>query len=403
MWPKWSVGCLKVRSFQNSDITHDIAVECSIIPYHDYSQQGTARWLGNLCNRNSEALGLLFHLKCSGDGRVLLDGNVCCLYHAGLHSVEHIWPNCRKVAQDWIIVLTGWQLFIQYPSPTTFLAALLLISWGQRGLSTLAHDSIHRNLFRSRVRAVILYDALSYTNWVAFPGSKWLRCEHCTGTAEYEHRQIAAVISHRTPSIPRNHQRSWPRQPQWNQPAPLPRKPRPFGDSIRLLTIAERRVRAQIYHIALFIWCFGLPAVYTERIGKPKRSALIPHGMVDSGLYTHDVLGAHGLSMDNQWPLSLEHLLPAFPYIPLYYQPWVLRSTWDHWPLRPSSDRRARGITTLPPSQPERIQKSNTSTVHAFQSLGLLVPKVPTATRRQLPPAAPSAPEDSHEQAPRGQ
>jgi hypothetical protein len=53
--------------------------------------------------------------------------------------------------QDWGLILGAHQLFVRYPSVTTFLAALLLMSWGQRGLSCLTHDSIHRNLVKNRV------------------------------------------------------------------------------------------------------------------------------------------------------------------------------------------------------------------------------------------------------------
>ncbi|KIJ65768.1 hypothetical protein HYDPIDRAFT_109775 [Hydnomerulius pinastri MD-312] len=51
-----------------------------------------------------------------------------------------------KIIQDWTIILAGHQIYTRQPSVATFLAAALLMAWGQRGLSNLAHDSIHRNL-----------------------------------------------------------------------------------------------------------------------------------------------------------------------------------------------------------------------------------------------------------------
>ncbi|KZZ92895.1 Fatty acid desaturase, type 1 [Moelleriella libera RCEF 2490] len=55
-----------------------------------------------------------------------------------------------KLMKDWGMIVAGHQLFVRQPSPATLLAGLLLMSWGQRGLSTLAHDSIHMNLFKNK-------------------------------------------------------------------------------------------------------------------------------------------------------------------------------------------------------------------------------------------------------------
>ncbi|KAK5124205.1 hypothetical protein LTR85_001908 [Meristemomyces frigidus] len=63
-----------------------------------------------------------------------------------------------KTVQDWAIILTAHQLFVRFPSILTFLDAMLLMSWGQRGLSTLAHDSVHGNLFRNRTRNDLIGD-----------------------------------------------------------------------------------------------------------------------------------------------------------------------------------------------------------------------------------------------------
>jgi hypothetical protein len=57
-----------------------------------------------------------------------------------------------KIGQDWALIVAGYLLFLSHPNMTTFVGAIFLMSWGQKGLSTLAHDSIHRNLFRSKVR-----------------------------------------------------------------------------------------------------------------------------------------------------------------------------------------------------------------------------------------------------------
>ncbi|KAF3490578.1 Fatty acid desaturase, type 1 [Arthroderma uncinatum] len=60
------------------------------------------------------------------------------------------WPCLLKIARDWALILAAYQLFARFPSSPTFIAALLLMSWGQRGLSTLAHDSIHGNLYKNK-------------------------------------------------------------------------------------------------------------------------------------------------------------------------------------------------------------------------------------------------------------
>ena len=55
------------------------------------------------------------------------------------------------MAKDWGIILTAWQLYIYHPRGWTFLLAACLMSWGQRGINNLAHDSIHRNLVSNKV------------------------------------------------------------------------------------------------------------------------------------------------------------------------------------------------------------------------------------------------------------
>ncbi|KIJ65770.1 hypothetical protein HYDPIDRAFT_27004 [Hydnomerulius pinastri MD-312] len=55
-----------------------------------------------------------------------------------------------KIIQDWTIILAGHQIYVRQSSVPTFLAAAFLMAWGQRGLSNLAHDSIHRNLTASK-------------------------------------------------------------------------------------------------------------------------------------------------------------------------------------------------------------------------------------------------------------
>ncbi|KAF2035004.1 hypothetical protein EK21DRAFT_107636 [Setomelanomma holmii] len=61
----------------------------------------------------------------------------------GLHSAI-------PVAQDWLIIVAAHQLYSRYRNWATFAVAVLLMAWGQRGLSNLAHDSIHRNLVASK-------------------------------------------------------------------------------------------------------------------------------------------------------------------------------------------------------------------------------------------------------------
>ncbi|KAK2612806.1 hypothetical protein QQS21_001258 [Conoideocrella luteorostrata] len=60
------------------------------------------------------------------------------------------WRCLVKLFKDWAMIVAGHQLFIRQPSWATLVVALLLMSWGQRGLSTLAHDSIHMNLFKNK-------------------------------------------------------------------------------------------------------------------------------------------------------------------------------------------------------------------------------------------------------------
>ena len=78
-----------------------------------------------------------------------------CLLWDPLIEVNHLklafLPTSRYIAQDWGIILSGHQLYIQRPSVATFITAIVLMAWGHRGLSNLAHDSIHRNLIPSRV------------------------------------------------------------------------------------------------------------------------------------------------------------------------------------------------------------------------------------------------------------
>ncbi|KAF9230935.1 hypothetical protein BU15DRAFT_83007 [Melanogaster broomeanus] len=62
-------------------------------------------------------------------------------------------PRSIIIIQDWTIILAGHQMYIWQPSVATFLAAMVLMAWGQRGLSNLAHDAIHRNLTRSKRQA----------------------------------------------------------------------------------------------------------------------------------------------------------------------------------------------------------------------------------------------------------
>ncbi|KAI0058751.1 hypothetical protein BV25DRAFT_1196009 [Artomyces pyxidatus] len=52
-----------------------------------------------------------------------------------------------QIARDWMLALLGHQLYIWRPNVWTIVAAMLLMAWSQRGISNLAHDSLHRNLF----------------------------------------------------------------------------------------------------------------------------------------------------------------------------------------------------------------------------------------------------------------
>ncbi|KAF2727545.1 hypothetical protein EJ04DRAFT_136518 [Polyplosphaeria fusca] len=54
------------------------------------------------------------------------------------------------IAQDWLIITAAHQLYSRYPGWGTFAVSVILMAWGQRGLSNLAHDSIHRNLAASK-------------------------------------------------------------------------------------------------------------------------------------------------------------------------------------------------------------------------------------------------------------
>lgn len=58
----------------------------------------------------------------------------------------------RNISKDWGMILAAAQLYTRYPSGITLVVAMLIMSWGQRGLSNLAHDSIHRNLVAKKVR-----------------------------------------------------------------------------------------------------------------------------------------------------------------------------------------------------------------------------------------------------------
>ncbi|KAL8719513.1 MAG: hypothetical protein Q9225_003480 [Loekoesia sp. 1 TL-2023] len=61
-------------------------------------------------------------------------------------SMHHADSLPSNIVRDWGIILASTQLYIYYPSTVSFVAAIFFISWGQRGLSNLAHDSVHRNL-----------------------------------------------------------------------------------------------------------------------------------------------------------------------------------------------------------------------------------------------------------------
>lgn len=59
----------------------------------------------------------------------------------------------RTLAQDWAILLAGHQLYVLRPGVTSFIVAIIFMAWGHRGISNLAHDAIHRNLAKSKVRS----------------------------------------------------------------------------------------------------------------------------------------------------------------------------------------------------------------------------------------------------------
>ncbi|KAF9237007.1 fatty acid desaturase-domain-containing protein [Melanogaster broomeanus] len=86
-----------------------------------------------------------------------------------------------KIIQDWTIILASHQMYIWEASVATFLTAMVLMAWGQRGLSNLAHDAIHRNLTRSKKLNDTLADA-----FLAYP---------LMGTA-YLQRQVHTAHHH---------------------------------------------------------------------------------------------------------------------------------------------------------------------------------------------------------------
>lgn len=55
-----------------------------------------------------------------------------------------------KISQDWALILSGFLVFLQCPDIKGFLIAVALMSWGQKGLATLSHDAIHRNLLKNK-------------------------------------------------------------------------------------------------------------------------------------------------------------------------------------------------------------------------------------------------------------
>ncbi|KAI4159317.1 MAG: hypothetical protein L6R39_000407 [Caloplaca ligustica] len=68
------------------------------------------------------------------------------------------YPTFWNISKDWGMILAAAQLYTRYPSGITLVVAMLIMSWGQRGLSNLAHDSIHRNLVAKKTWNDIIAD-----------------------------------------------------------------------------------------------------------------------------------------------------------------------------------------------------------------------------------------------------
>ncbi|KAF9814400.1 hypothetical protein IEO21_05134 [Rhodonia placenta] len=56
-----------------------------------------------------------------------------------------------QIFGDWLAAIIGWQTYVWRPNAWTFTFALLLMAWSQRGISNLAHDCNHYNLFKRRI------------------------------------------------------------------------------------------------------------------------------------------------------------------------------------------------------------------------------------------------------------
>ena len=113
----------------------------------------------------------------------------------------------RYIAQDWAIILLGHQLYIQQPCPTTFLLAIVLMAWGQRALSNLAHDSIHRNLVSNQVRCCMSIQILKLLT--DHLGLEWHDCRRVPCASFDEHCTYSTPNAYCSPPLPRYKQGSW--------------------------------------------------------------------------------------------------------------------------------------------------------------------------------------------------
>lgn len=141
--------------------------------------------------------------------------HVCiCIPRPLTHSI------CSQIFGDWLAAIIGWQTYVWRPNAWTFTFALLLMAWSQRGISNLAHDCNHYNLFKRRVR---------HLNWPGITPKLTIlqtdsqrRCRRLIfSTCPHEHRAFATQGTHGSPPLPGHKGRPRSRPSQRDKPQAL--------------------------------------------------------------------------------------------------------------------------------------------------------------------------------------
>lgn len=116
----------------------------------------------------------IFPRNCLLNGRSLLVLVLFCKTNQP-NQASRPWLNpcplslsLRSLGQDWAILLAGHQLYVLRSGVASFIVAIILMAWGHRGISNLAHDAIHRNLAKSNLRSS-LSSPVHPRFWQTFP------------------------------------------------------------------------------------------------------------------------------------------------------------------------------------------------------------------------------------------